>query len=217
MLSPEEATRALRFRFIHDRNRFIVKHGVLRILLARYMDCRPKQVNIRSSTNGKPYLEGQKVGRGIYFNTSRSEGFAAFVFSLTGNIGIDIEKIVDIAGIPEIVTQHFTFLEKHDFLSCPEKLRAKWFYKVWTRKEAVLKAQGNGLLLPLDCVDVVTNKNPPFSWKVKVPGLYVTEEFWVADIEDLAGYAIAVAAHNPFKKILIRNFDVPISICPQLL
>ena len=85
-----------------------------------------------------------------------------------GDIGIDIEKIRVMPDMHDIVERHFTHNEKQEILSCLEKSRLELFYKLWTRKEAVLKAQGEGLLKALECVDVATNKNANGPWKVQV-------------------------------------------------
>jgi 4'-phosphopantetheinyl transferase len=207
LLSSEEKARAQRFRFLSDYNRYIVQHGVLRLLLAGHEGCKPGQIDIRTSVNGKPYLAGQQERGGIHFSLSSSDAFIAIAFSHTGSIGVDIEKIRDIPDMLEIVERHFTSGEKCQIFSCPENLRAALFYKFWTRKEAVLKAQGEGLLKPLDCVDVAMNLNTQAPCKVRVAGLSATEEFWVADIDGPAGFRVAVASTGHISQIAVQNFN----------
>jgi 4'-phosphopantetheinyl transferase len=204
LLSPEEAARAQRFRLLHDRNRYIGQHGVLRSLLAGYVGCGPCQVDISTSADGKPYLAGPDRDA-IHFSTSQSEAFAAFAFSRIGSIGVDIEKMRAIPDMLEIVERHFTPREKHAIFSIPESLRSGLFYKLWTRKEAVLKAQGEGLLRSLDCVDVATNGDAQSPWKVQVAGGPVEEDFWVMDVTGLAGFATAVASAGSFDEISITE------------
>jgi 4'-phosphopantetheinyl transferase len=207
LLAPVEKTRAQRFRFLQDRNRYIVRHGVLQLLLAGYQSCKPGQIDIRATVNGKPYLEGQQKRGGIHFNVSSSDTFTAIAFSRNGSIGIDIEKIRDIPDILEIVERHFTSDEKDQIFSCPENLRATLFYKFWTRKEAVLKAQGEGLVRPLDCVQVIKFYDLSTSWKVRVSGCPVVEEFWLRDIDGPTGFCAAVASGSAVDDITVRKFD----------
>jgi 4'-phosphopantetheinyl transferase len=207
LLSPEELVRAHRFRFLCDRNRFIVQHGFLRLLLERYAGCGPRQINICNSCYGKPYLEDPKNAPSIFFSVSRSETIASFAFSKIGSIGVDIEKIRGISDMMDIVEQHFTPCERHEIYSCPESRKIECFYQFWTRKEAVLKAQGEGLLKPLDCVDVTANQDSRKPWKVLVSRSQDSDAFWVTDIDGPAGFAVAVAASRPFTQISVREFD----------
>jgi len=204
ILSSEERTRAKRFKFLNDRRRYVVQHGILRVLLSKYMKKEPQQVEIRTSLNGKPYVDSQDRGA-IHFSASRSDEFVMLAFNCIDNIGIDIEKIRNIPDILEIVERHFTHNEKKEILFCPEASRLELFYKLWTRKEAVLKAQGLGLLTPLNCVNVAVSPDTFEPWNVQVAGDSVVEEFWVMDVAGPAGYAAAVAATCPFDAVLVRQ------------
>jgi 4'-phosphopantetheinyl transferase len=169
-LSPEETARAKRFRSDQDRDRYIVQHGVLRSLLAGYLDCGPRQIDINTSAHGKPCLAGKDDEGSLQFSLSHSGTYAAFAFGRYNSIGVDIEEIREIPEMEGIVTEHFTPHEKAVMLSCPIDTRVKTFYRFWTRKEAVLKAQGEGLLKSLDCVDVAKHTDANEPWKVQVAG-----------------------------------------------
>jgi 4'-phosphopantetheinyl transferase len=91
LLSPRGANRAKRFRFMRDRNRYVLRHGVLRTLLARYLNYgEPRQVDIRYESNGKPYLTVQRNKASLQFSDSHSDSYAAFAFCRYGRIGLDI-------------------------------------------------------------------------------------------------------------------------------
>jgi 4'-phosphopantetheinyl transferase len=203
VISPEEAARAQRFHSAMDRDRYTVQHGVLRSLLAGYLGCGPRQVNICKSAHGKPWLAGEDGAGSLQFSLSQSGAYAAFAFSRCSSIGLDIEEIHEIQEMDGIVAQHFTPREKAEMLLCSMDFRLKAFYRFWTRKEAVLKAQGEGLLRPLDCVDVATSGNGRGQWRVQVAGGPVAEDFWVMDVTGPAGFAIAVASARPVDEILI--------------
>jgi 4'-phosphopantetheinyl transferase len=201
-LSPEEMTRAQRFLSSRDRNRYVVQHGVLRKLLAGYVGCDPCQVDIRSNENGKPYLAGPKNDILIQYSISHSEDFAAYAFGLIDSIGVDIEKIREFPDMLDVVEEHFTQQETHEIFSCPNDQRLKLFYRFWTRKEAVLKAQGEGLLRALDSVDVAFGKIPG-TWKVRFTDRTITEEYFLVDIEAPSGFYTALAAAGSAADIVV--------------
>src|SRR5512139_4046174 len=78
LLSSAEIKRSGRFRFVRDRNRFVARRGILRVILSAYMNCEPLEVEIRSGFNGKPYVGGQEEKSDLQFSTSHSAGLAVF-------------------------------------------------------------------------------------------------------------------------------------------
>ena len=206
LLSPQETARAHRFCSARDRDRYTVQHGVLRSLLAGYLGCAPGQVDMRSSANGKPCVVGREDEGSLQFSVSHSDAFGAYAFTIVGSIGVDVEKICEFPDMLEIVEQHFTLRESHEMLSCPEDQRLMLFYRFWTRKEAVLKAQGEGLLRALGSVDVATGEGIG-PWKVSLADRTFAEEYLLADIEAPPGFCAAVAVASSLTSISISvNF-----------
>jgi 4'-phosphopantetheinyl transferase len=206
VLSSEETARSRRFRSDQDRDRYIVQHGVLRALLAAYLGCKARQVDICPSACGKPCLAGKDADGSLQFSLSHSGAYAAFAFCRCNSIGVDIEEIHEIPEMEGIVAEHFAPREKAEMLSCPVDFRLKTFYRFWTRKEAVLKAQGEGLLRSLDCVDVATGTGTG-PWPVKVAGEGCVEEYSLFDVETPPGFCAAVAIHSRLNKFLLSvNF-----------
>ncbi|UCG11946.1 MAG: 4'-phosphopantetheinyl transferase superfamily protein, partial [Deltaproteobacteria bacterium] len=153
-LSPEERMRAERFCFDQHRREFIVRRGVLREMLGRYLDLEPNQMQFNYGPKGKPILAGDH-GRGpLGFNLSHSCGLALYVVSREGRIGVDLEHIRLIAEMQQIVTQHFSALENKVFQALPTTKKQEAFFSGWTRKEAFVKAIGDGLSMSLDTFDV---------------------------------------------------------------
>jgi 4'-phosphopantetheinyl transferase len=173
-----------------------VQHGVLRSLLAGYLSCGFDQVDIRSSAHGKPYLAGKDSEGSLQFSLSHSGAYAALAFGRCNSIGVDIEEIREIPELEGIVDQHFTPREKAEMLACQIDWKLKTFYRLWTRKEAVLKAQGEGLLRELDNVDVATGKESGI-WKACIKQGSVVEEYSFTDIDGPQGYEAAVAVAGP--------------------
>jgi len=146
-LSPAELKRAGRFGLQRLRRRFVVARGRLRELLGERLGLPPPDVTLAYGTNGKPEL----ADRSLYFSVSHCEDVALYAFSSASEIGVDVEAIRPIREADAIAAQFFSPRERLlDFLYC------------WTRKEALAKALGGGLSLPLAQLDVVN----PRGWRL---------------------------------------------------
>ena len=150
-LSSDELDRANRFHFEADRNRFIIGRGILRNLLGYYLDLEPHQLQFCYGSHGKPALKTSDL---LHFNLSHSQDLALYAFTRDRQIGIDLEYIRHIPGLDQIVTQFFSARERATFLALPSIQQLAAFFHGWTCKEAILKALGDGLALPLNQVDV---------------------------------------------------------------
>jgi 4'-phosphopantetheinyl transferase len=148
-LSPEEKARADRFRFVNDRNRFVVARGLLRELLGRYLRQPPAGLEFSYGQHGKPFLSGGNASSGLCFNVSHSSGLAVFAISRDRNLGIDVEHVRPDSAGEDIAKRYFSDREVSDLHSLPPEARVEGFFHCWTRKEAYLKARGMGLQLPL--------------------------------------------------------------------
>lgn len=161
-LANEELRRAKRFHFQKDSNQFIVARGLLRNILALYLNMEPKQVRFCYSAHGKPKLSPACDDK-LCFNISHSQDLALFAVTHNRDIGIDLEYIKPgfaEEGIPE---RFFSCLEVKTLRSLPEDLQQKAFFSCWTRKEAYLKARGDGLCFPLNRCEVSVSPQEPAS------------------------------------------------------
>lgn len=153
LLSDDELARADRFHFAKDRNHYIVARGLLRKLLASYLGIRATELRFAYAAKGKPSLDASQSGA-INFNLAHSEKRAIFAFSLGRQIGVDLEYIrEDLCG-DRIAERFFSPREISELKTVPPELRKQAFFNCWTRKEAYIKARGEGLSLPLDEFDV---------------------------------------------------------------
>ncbi|MBB5574500.1 MULTISPECIES: 4'-phosphopantetheinyl transferase family protein [Rhizobium] len=176
LLSAEELARAARFVRERDRHRFIVGRGRLRSILGRYLDLSPQKVTFTYNDHGKPSV-ALPDGAPIHFNLSHSADLAALAVSDRYELGIDIEEIrflkEDIAG------RFFSRKECLTLQALPPEAYLDGFYRCWTRKEAFVKAHGEGLSLPLDSFDVTFDwsseprlerldgdPDAPFNWRI---------------------------------------------------
>jgi len=149
-LAPDERERAARFRFARDRNRFIAARGLLRAMLGRYLGIDPAELRFAYGPNGKPELAGSLAHPGLQFNVAHSENLALFAFSRAGNVGVDLEWIRPLDDAEELAARFFSPGECALLRQHPEDRQIGAFFDFWTRKEAWLKATGEGIAHSLD-------------------------------------------------------------------
>lgn len=140
LLDPDELRRAERFRFAHDRERFIVGHGLLRRVLSSYLGSAPQEVAFVRGAHGKPFLPDQ----GIQFNFSDTKDGILIAVSRELELGADVETMQRAVDHLAVSTHYFTPEEQEDILRASDTKRR--FLELWTRKEAVLKASGVGIM-----------------------------------------------------------------------
>jgi 4'-phosphopantetheinyl transferase len=148
-LASDEEARANRYFSISDRNHFVVARGVLRDLLGRYVGCAPREIQFEYAPHGKPSLCPEFLRLPIRFNVSHSHGLALFAFSLGRDVGVDVELVRSDFGGSVIAERYFARQEVQELRALPTALQAEGFFLCWTRKEAYLKARGEGLQIPL--------------------------------------------------------------------
>ena len=154
LLAPDERARADRFRFDRDRRRFTVARGVLRTLLGRYLEVDPRRVAFRYESHGKPALGGELAAHGLRFNVSHSGEMALFAFTAGRDLGVDVEEVRPMEDGLDIAERFFSQAEVEAFRALPAEIRDDAFFNCWTRKEAYIKAVGEGLSFPLHVFDV---------------------------------------------------------------
>jgi 4'-phosphopantetheinyl transferase len=190
-LSLDENQRALRFRFERDRNRFVVGRGVLREILGTYLQIDPEKVDFNYGPQGKPYLKepsGYALGL-LYFNVSHSADQAIYALGL-GEVGVDLEVVRPIPEMQALIDQYFSVAERSAFGSVSPDQKLKAFYNCWTRKEAYVKACGDGFLISLDQFDVSIEPELP-ARLLRVQGTPGDELPWSLHSFDLSTEAVA--------------------------
>jgi 4'-phosphopantetheinyl transferase len=154
LLSEDERQRASRFAFDRDRRRFIVARSRLRQLLGMQLAVRPESVALVYGERGKPALARSFASADLRFNVSHAADVAVYAFTLGRAIGIDVEALRMIPDADEIAARWFSPRENEAYLSLDPRDRPLGFFNCWTRKEAFIKALGDGLSYPLDRFDV---------------------------------------------------------------
>lgn len=150
MLSADEMERANRLRTPLHRQHFIAARSALRQIAGFYLNSAPQAIEFAYAENGKPYLP---TVPSLQFNLAHSHDKAVYAFALDQALGIDIEKMRDTYN-PDIVQRYFSPQEKAQFAQVAEQEKTQAFYRVWARKEAVIKASGKGLSQSLSTFSV---------------------------------------------------------------
>jgi 4'-phosphopantetheinyl transferase len=161
LLSADELQRAARFHFPRDRRRFIVARGVLRDILSRYLGVPPAALAFRYSAYGKPALADVEAEEGLRFNISHAHEMALFAITCGREVGVDIEYLHRTIAYEEIAERFFSAHERASLRAVPAEVKHQAFFNCWTRKEAYIKAHGEGLSLPLDQFDVSLTPGEP--------------------------------------------------------
>lgn len=154
LLASDETQRAVRFLFPADRERFILSRGALREILSRYLGQAPGDIQFIYQQQGKPLLAREADRRRLSFNASHAESLALIALSDGRAVGVDVECIREDRMNLAVARRFFSADEVEKLLSLPESRRAKAFFNGWTRKEAFLKACGEGLSMPLEAIEV---------------------------------------------------------------
>lgn len=163
LLSPDEATRARRFKFEADRQRYIVARGNLRILLGEYLRRAPESIAIGFHEGGKPFVEQPRAKRTVCFNLSHAADEILCAVALDREVGVDIERIDRHTDHLALARRFFSPRELESLRSLDGPGLARRFFACWTRKEAFTKAIGAGLGMPLQSFTIPTAPDAAFS------------------------------------------------------
>ncbi len=206
LLSRDERMRVERFHFEKDRKRFIVCRGILRTILGCYLSVQPSRLQFCYGKRGKPAL-ADTFGKGtIRFNISHSNGVALFAFTRDREIGVDIEKIRDIAEMDQIAERFFSARENAVFRALPKSKKKEAFFNCWTRKEAFIKAIGDGLSYPLDKFDVSLVPGEP-ARLLRTEGDSKGASRWsIQELNPVSGFAAAFAVEGRIRRLHCRQW-----------
>lgn len=158
-LSGSELERAARFHFARDRERYIAGRGALRVILAGYLHIRPEQVEFGYGPYKKPALASGPDN--FEFNISHSYTLMLVAVSMRRMVGVDLERVRPLDDFERLAQSIFSARENEALAAVPKPHRLQSFFACWTRKEAFIKAVGQGLYYPLDQFDVSLKPDEP--------------------------------------------------------
>ncbi|MFK8031430.1 MAG: 4'-phosphopantetheinyl transferase superfamily protein [Gammaproteobacteria bacterium] len=166
LLSPDEVERAERFKFNHHRMCWVSSRAALRSILAAHLEVQPHDLTFTLRDNGKPQLQSTSSARSkkpdagktkndrLHFNLSHSHERGLIALSKNLEVGCDVEHVKPITDWAAITRRFFSQVEQQELFAVDLSLRPLAFFLGWTRKEAIIKATGEGLRAKLDAFDV---------------------------------------------------------------
>jgi 4'-phosphopantetheinyl transferase len=191
LLSDDERQRAARFHFEKNRNEYILARGSLRRFLSAYLKISPEEIHFAYTSHNKPFLAD--VSPRINFNISHTDGLAAFAFTMGHAIGVDVEAVRANIKTGEIAERFFSIAERQALRDYAPAERDAAFYRCWTRKEAYIKARGEGLSHPLAQFDVALEPNPERVLLATRPDPAECDRWVLRPFTVPQGYAAAIA------------------------
>jgi 4'-phosphopantetheinyl transferase len=204
LLDAGEQERFRRYHFEADRVRFAIAHLHQRRILGAYLECEPDRVSFHLSRFGKPRVAAD---RPLNFNLSHSRHFAMLAISTETEVGVDVEDVRPME--PEVAQHYFSPVEQAALASLEGEDWLHGFYRCWTRKEAILKAEGVGLQLPLSSFDVsLLPGAPAMLLGVRPPAIF-SSPWTLHHLETPSGTMGALAAGNPEAKVLCFRPKTP--------
>lgn len=200
-LSKSELRRADRYRHGRNRSRYIVAHGALRELLADYTAQTPRNISFRHTTTGKPFLTDNHGKHPLRFNLSHSGEWALVALALSTKVGIDIEQIDSDVSVEAIAERFFSRSEFEAIQAIPLEERTAAFFSAWTRKEAYVKARGDGIADRLLNFSVSIDPEQSAILLTDSIDASATLHWRIYDLQIISNYAAAVAAEGTTHQI----------------
>ena len=199
ILSTDERHRAERYRFDASRRTFVVCRGMLRIMLSGYLKKPPSQLEFTYTKYGRPELSLAGEENNLDFNISHAEDLAVLGFSRKRRIGIDVEKVRRDFDTSEIAEHFFSECERRELRQTPKDESHEAFFRCWTRKEAFIKALGEGLSHPLDSFDVSIERGSRPKLLATRPDVNEAARWSLWAVTVPTGYVAALAAERGFR------------------
>ena len=194
VLSLDETDRAHRYFFDRDRRRFIIGRAVLRLILAGYLGTEAEQVKINYGKHGKPSLAEPNAG--VRFNVSHSQEIALIAVAHGREVGVDVEFVRQLTDQEQLLTWNFSSCEVAAYRQLPCQQQQAAFFAGWTRKEAYLKARGEGLSIPLDSFAVSLGSDDPAALLEVRHDPMEPARWGMANLSVAPGYAGALVAEG---------------------
>jgi 4'-phosphopantetheinyl transferase len=205
-LSVQELARADAFRTDKLRARYIFTHFGLRIILGLYLNREAKEIVYGYEPHGKPYIL-EPDADGLFFNLTYSQDLALIALVRGNSIGIDLEYCKVIPDVDQLVDRYFSSVEISQYFQSRPEDRINAFYRCWTRKEAFVKALGNGLSYPLNSFSVSLLPEEP-ARLIRLNSDATAPYRWqIIDLSPRKGYEAALAVEGDISRIVSRQWD----------
>lgn len=191
LLDASEQAQAGRFHLAADRDAHIAAHALLRTMLCRATGIAPGEWRFQTGENGKPVLLPTQAPPDLHFSLSHTRGLVACAVGHPYPLGVDVEAWTMPAPM-EIAHRYFASTEAHLIAQQADAERSSTFYRIWTLKEAYLKATGQGLSTPLDSFAFSLD---PIAITLSAPNISSAWQF--AEFRPGPAHSLALAVHSP--------------------
>lgn len=202
LLSTSERARAFRLRIDAARDAFVVRRGLLRVILGRYLDRAPDELDFQYGDYGKPWVSHRNGDASLTFNLSVSHGLVLYAVTRDREIGVDVERVR--GGLPHVglANRFFAAAEREELRRLPADAVIRGFFNGWTRKEAYVKAIGTGLVTRLDSFAVSLTPGAPA--RLDAPAPAGGGRWTITSLDEFAGYAAALVVAGDCERIVHR-------------
>lgn len=202
-LSEPERLRADRFHFDRDRHCFLLGRSAVRALVGAALDVPPDEVPFVEGPHGKPELA---PGTGLHFNVSHS-GDRVLIGLALEPLGVDIERVRETTDLEGISRRFFSEREVQVLFRLPPEQRPDAFFRCWTRKEAFIKALGDGLSHPLDAFEVTLAPDEPARLLETRRDPEAARSWELRALPAPPGYHAALCARAPISSVRLLDWD----------
>lgn len=206
ILTDEERARHARFLREEDASLFALCRGMLRLVLARRLGASPRALSFEKGPFGKPRLADARHAA-LRFNVTHSGGVALVALAVEREVGVDIEAVRPIEDLEDLARSTFSELEWQAIAAAPDKTAV--FFAIWARKEAVVKALGLGLSLPLDVFDVEPRPAAPGALLASRDAALSASRWIMHELPPMHGYASALAVERaPRSRVVLEDWTL---------
>ena len=195
LLSDAEKQRCAAFYFEKHRTEYALSHAMLRLALSEYAPVKPGEWQFAAGKWGKPQIAGPALDTPLWFNLSHTEGLVACVTGPVPQLGVDVENVNRITPCDEIAKRFFAGAEYEYFRNAPPALRRDAFFRIWTLKEAYIKAEGKGFSIPLDSFHFRFSAENPMQVTLELRG-ESTDAWRFFEFQPGPGHRISIAVHG---------------------
>ncbi len=206
-VSEDDRERARRFKFEGDRHRFIMSRACLRTILARYLKANAAGLQFDLGPFGKPALTSRQNALDMRFNLSHSHQLALVAIARGREVGVDVEFMRADFANDEVAEHFFSPTEVTQLVQMPAGIKTRSFFNCWTRKEAYIKARGEGLSHPLDQFDVSFAPDVPAALLDSRLDATGVSRWSFEDLSPHPAYAGAITVEGSFSRLLLWDFQ----------
>ncbi len=200
-LSPDELDRAGHYHFDRDRRRFIAGRGLLRAILSQYLGREPGQLKFEYGLQGKPVLAECAENEMLHFNLAHSVDLMLLAVTRVCAIGVDVEQLRPLKDAQDVAERFFSASESDGLRALRDLEKPAAFFNLWTRKEAWLKATGEGIAESLNQVQVSFLGDEP-ARLISLFGDFKAGRNWLlCELTPAPGFVAALAVAVPDMRV----------------